>query len=241
MTWIGMPARSSRRRAVVFCLTFFPVAAASLIYVYTQPPEYRAVARLQISPAAAVSQATDAKDAPAVVTDTKSFLTEVQILTSRPLLQDVVRRLKSSGALPDLGPDPVAGAQQMLYAEPIEGTQIVELSATGPQQQFVPRLVNTVADAYRQHVADAYKGLATSTYGEVGDELRALEAKVAAKRDAVNAFGKRYDIVSMEHKENDVLANIEGLSESYTSANERLAKAQGRLDALKNGKAVIHA
>lgn len=241
MPWLSGPARSSRRRAVVFCLTFLPVATASLIYVYTQPPEYRSVARLQISPASVVTQATDAKDAPAVVTDAKSFLTEVQVLTSRPLLQDVVGRLKGSGELPNLGPDPVAAAQRMLHAEPIEGTQIVQLSAIGPQQQFVPRLVNRVAAAYRQHVADAYKGLATNTYDEVTGELKALENKISAKRDAVNAFGKRYDIVSMEHKENDVLADIEGLSESYTDANERLAKAQGRLDALKNGKAVTHA
>ena len=37
----------------------------------------------------------------------------------------------------------------------------------------------------------------------------------------------------MEHNENDVLANIEGLSQSYTDANERLAKARGRLQALR--------
>ena len=241
MTWLSASASSSRRRVMVFSLAFFPAVTASLIYVYTQPPEYRAVARLQISPAAVVTQATDAKDAPAVVTNSKSFLTEVQILTSRPLLQDVVGLLKNSGTFPDMGPDPVAATQQMLHAEPIEGTQIVQLSATGPQQQFGPRLVNTVVDAYRRHVDNAYKGLATNTYGDVSDELRTLDGKVAAKRDAVNAFRKRYDIVSMEHKENDVLADIEGLSESYSAANERLAKAQGRLETLKNGKAVIHA
>jgi polysaccharide biosynthesis transport protein len=241
MAWLSRPARSSRRRVVAFLAAFLPAAAAGLVYVYSQPPEYRAVARLQISPAAAVAQATDAKDAPAVVTDAKSFLTEVQVLTSRPLLQDVIARLKRGGELPDLGLDPVTAAQAMLHAEPIAGTQIVELSATGPHQRLVSQLVNTIAEAYQQHVADAYKGSATHTYGEVTDELKGLEAKIAAKRDAVNAFRKQYDIVSMEHKENDVLADIEGLSQSYTLANERLEKAKGRLDALKTGKAVIRA
>ena len=168
-----------------------------------------------------------------MATDAKSFLTEVQVLTSRPLLQDVVDRLRTGGGLPDLGPDPVESAQRMLRAEPVEGTQIVELSAEGPQRDFLPRLVNTVAEAYRQHVADAYKGIATSTYAEVNDEVRALDSKVTAQRAAINAFRNRYDIVSMEHNENDVLANIEGLSQSYTDANERLAKAKGRLQALR--------
>ncbi len=230
---------------MVFCCTFFPAIAASLTYVYTRPAEYRAVARLWISPAAVVTQPADAKNTPAVEIDAKSFLTEVQVLTSRPLLQDVLEFLKDRGGLPDLGPDPVASVQRMVRAEPVEGTQVVQLSAEGREAQFVPRLVNTVAEAYRQHVADAYKGLATNTYGEVSTEIRALDDEVAAKRNAVNAFRSRYDIVSMEHKENDVLANIEGLSQSYTDANQRLAKAQGHLQALTNaaaaGKAVIRA
>ena len=201
--------------------------------------------RLQISPAAVVTQPTEAKGTPAVTTDAKSFLTEVQVLTSRPLLQDVLERLKNGEGLPDLGPDPVTSAQRMLHTEPVEGTQVLELSAEGPQPEFVARLLNTVTEAYRNHIADSYKGLASTTYSEVSDELRTLEGEVAAKRDAINAFRNRYDIVSMEHKENDVLANIEGLSQTYTEANERLAKAQGRLQALRNsiaaGKAVIRA
>ncbi len=233
MTLIDIRARSSRRRALVFCCAFLLAAAVSLTWVYTRPAEYRAVARLHISPASTVTQPTEAKDTPAMATDAKAFLTEVQVLTSRPLLQDVVARLRTGGGLPDLGTDPVESAQQMLRAEPDEGTQIVELSAEGPQRDFLPRLVNTVAEAYRQHVADAYKGIATSTYAEVNDEIRALDSKVTAQRAAINAFRERYDIVSMEHNENDVLANIEGLSQSYTDANERLAKAKGRLQALR--------
>ena len=241
MAWLTGTAWSSPRRAIAFLVAFLPAAATALVYIYSQPPEFRAVARLQISPAAAVAQATDAKDAPAVVTDAKSFLTEVQFLTSRPLLQDVIARLKRRGELPDLGPDPVAAGQAMLHAEPVAGTQVVELSATGPHQRLVSRLVNAIAEIYQQHVADAYKGSAANTNGEVADELKTLEAQIAAKRDAVNTFRKEYDIVSMEHKENDVLADIEGLSQSYTLANERLEKAKGRLDALKTGRAVIRA
>lgn len=241
----GMSTRSSRRRAVVFSCAFFPAVAASLTYVYTRPAEYRAVTRLQISPAAVVTQPTEAKDTPAVTTDAKSFLTEVQVLTSRPLVQDVLERLKNGDDLPDLGSDPVSSAQRMLHTEPVEGTQVVQLSAEGPRPEFVARLVNTVTEAYRDHIADSYKGLASTTYSEVSDELRALEGEVAAKRDAINTFRNRYDIVSMEHKENDVLANIEGLSQTYTDANERLAKAQGHLQALRNsiaaGKAVVRA
>jgi len=242
---MSAPPRRLRRRAVVFLCAFIPALAASLTYVYSRPAEYRAVARLHIAPAAVVTQATEAKDTPTVTTDAKSFLTEVQVLTSRPLLQDVLERLKSDDALSNLGPDPVAAMQGMLHAAPVAGTQVVELSAEGRQAPLVARIVNTVVVAYRQHIADAYKSHASGSYGEVGNEVDALDKQVAARRQAIDAFRARYDIVSMEHKENDVLAQIEGLNQSYTEANGRLAKAQAHLQTLRAaaaaGKGIVKA
>jgi succinoglycan biosynthesis transport protein ExoP len=171
-----MLAQSSRRRAIVFSCAFVPAVVASLTYVYTRPAEYRAVARLQISPAAVVTQPAEAKDTPAVTTDAKSFLTEVQVLTSRPLLRDVLERLKSDGAGLDLGPDPVASAQRMLHAEPVEGTQVVQLSAEGPQPDFVTRLVNTVTEA-----------IGTMSPIVIRDSRRALMARSATSFRHSNA------------------------------------------------------
>src|SRR6266852_2134798 len=178
----------SRRRAVVFLCALIPALAASLIYVYSRPAEYRAVARLHIAPAAAVTQPADAKDTPTITTDAKSFLTEVQVLTSRPVLKEVFERLKRADAPPDLSPDPIEALQGMLHAEPVAGTQIVELSALSHQPEFAPRLVNTVVDAYRQHVVDAYNNRASGIYGEVINEVDTLDDRVAARRQAINAF-----------------------------------------------------
>ena len=238
--WLNRPVpSSSRQRAVTFSLAFAVAAVAGLVWVYTQPPIYRAMARLQITPSAGVAPAADANHAPAVVTNARSFLTEVQILTSRPVLQDAIARVARDSRPPELGPDPVGAVQRMLHADPVEGTQIVQLSATGGDRQFVAPLVNAVTEAYRQHVADAFQGRAMITDSNVAAEAAALNNKVAAQRDALNAFSQRYDIVSMARQENDVLAEVDGLSKSYTAANERLAKAKGRLDALKTGKAAI--
>jgi succinoglycan biosynthesis transport protein ExoP len=234
-------AASSRRRALVFVLSFVPATVAGLGFVYTRPPEYRAAARVQINPAATVVPAAEAKNAPAVATDPQSFLSEVQVLTSRPVIGDTIERMRRDGALPELGPDPVAAAQKMLRAEPVEGTWIVSLSAIGAAREFVPRLVNAVAATYRERVTDAYKKRAANADADVAAEAKALEAKIAAQKTAVNTFRHRYDIVSIEHQESDVLADIQGLSKAYTEADQRLAKAQGRLDALKSGKAVLRA
>ena len=222
---------------MVFSCTFILACAVSLGYVYTRPAEYRALARLQISPAESVAESNDAKSSPELKNDPKSFLTEVQVLTSRPLLEEVVKRIRMEGKLPNLGQDPVDTAQRMLHAAPVEGTQIVQLSAEGPQQLLVSLLVNTVAQAYREQIADSYKNQAASTEANVSDEAQSLRDQVMAKQRAVDQFRERYGIVSLERKENDVLAKIEGLNRSYAQSNERQAKARGELQALRNALA----
>jgi succinoglycan biosynthesis transport protein ExoP len=245
MTWVDFrpSPRNARRRTLVLLCAFVLALVGSLLYVYSRPAEYRSVGRLKIVPAAVVMPPVEAKNAPMVTSDAASFLTEVQILTSRPLLQNVLDRLKQNGAIPDLGGDPVAELQHMLHAEPIAGTQVVQLSAESRQQELVAPLVNTVIDAYRQQLTYAYKGSADGAYREVSDEVSRLEQEVKAKRQAVDAFRTEHDIVSIEHRENDVLAQIERLSQSYTDAKNRQAKAQAQLQALQNsaaaGKAVV--
>jgi succinoglycan biosynthesis transport protein ExoP len=231
-----IPPRSSRRRLFVFCCSFLIACAVSLSYVYSRPAEYRAVARVQISPAGLVAEATDAKS-PGLQGDPKSFLTEVQVLTSRPLLQEVVDRINAEGKLPDLGKDPVFAVQRMLRAVPVEGTQVVQLSAESSHQELVADLVNTIAAVYREQIAGAYKDQVANTDANVTDEARNLHAQVLAKQRALDAFRDRYDIVSLDRKENDVLAKIDGLNRTYTESNQLLAKAQGNVEGLKEAAA----
>ncbi|HXJ02438.1 MAG TPA: tyrosine-type recombinase/integrase [Micropepsaceae bacterium] len=213
--------------------------------MYTRPAEYRAVARLEIKPAGVVAEATDDTKSPGLQSDPKSFLTEVQVLTSRPLLEEVVKRLGREGKLPKLGQDPVDAVQRMLRPEPVEGTQVVQLFAEGTQQALVSDLVNGVAAVYRERVSDSFKERTASTSADVGDEAQNLHKQVEEKQRALDVFRERYDIVSLNRNENDVLAKIEGLNRTYSEANEQVAKTEGRLQALKQsaaeGKNVVRA
>ncbi len=64
MTWIDMPPRPSRRRALVFIAAFLVAATASLTYTFMRPAEYRVEARLQISPASAARSSSTPKARP---------------------------------------------------------------------------------------------------------------------------------------------------------------------------------
>src|SRR5262245_3027875 len=113
-------AKPRSRRLVIFCSACLPVLVLGLAYTLMRPAEYQAAARLQIMPAAATpATVTQTAGVPQLETraaeerGSKSFLTEVQILTSRPLVEDVVGQLTRSGDLPaDIGSDPVDAVQR---------------------------------------------------------------------------------------------------------------------------------
>ena len=189
--------QSNRRRLCVFLGTLAVTLAASLSYTWLRPAEYRASARLEITPAAVAANlgpvAGSAPESP------RPFLTETQVLTSRPVLELAAMRLERAGRrYPAVGPDVVADMQLHLEAVPVASTNVVELLATGPRPEVLAPMVNTVIEAYAIHLAEAYRDSSAESRAQANEEVKKLEESVTAKRREVEAFRLRYDIVSLE-------------------------------------------
>ena len=217
-TPVGKP-RS--HRLVVFSCVCLAVLALGLTYTVMQPVEYQTTARLEITPASTTPAPADdtagaktgAERGGGAARGPHSFLTEVQVLTSRPLIEEVVERLSKSGGLPaDIGSDPVDGVQRMLSTETVEGTEVVLLRAQGSQRQFLARLVNSLTSVYQEHLATAYEKSTGSTADQLRDSVQALDQKMTAKRQEVEAFRSTNDIVSTERDENQLLSAAKGLA-----------------------------
>ena len=232
------PEQFFRRRLFVFCGAFLFASLLSLTYVFIRPAEYRAVALVEITPPELVAESADARLAPGLEGDPKSFLTEVKVITSRPLIEATAKRLKAAGLMPaDMGKDPIGALQSMLEAEPVEGTQLVRVAAMGARQGLVSTLANSVAYAYREHLAKTYRDRAARTIADVKAEARKLHAQAEAKQAEIDAFRERYDIVSLDRKENEVLAKIDGLNRSYSESSQQAAVAAGKLQTLRSAMA----
>lgn len=248
-------ARTNRRRRLVFLGVFALACVLSLSYTFLRPAEYRAMARLQITPASsapapvsiAVSPGTvfpvDGQAANQGSDSAKPFLTEVQVLTSRPVLEQAIERLKPSYDLSSLGRDPVAGLQSAFLITPVSGTNVVELAATGGHREILAPLLNTVIQVFQTHLDAAYGSTTHQALVNASDEAAKLEVDVAAKQKEVDGFRIRYNIVSPERAENQVLARVAGLSTSQNKADENVEIAQGKLrsvrDAAASGKNVL--
>lgn len=59
--------------------------------------------------------------------------------------------------------------------------------------ELPPRVVKTLTDVYREHLATAYKRSVGSGNSQLRDEIRILDQQVTAKRQDVEAFRAHYD------------------------------------------------
>ena len=242
--------RSNRRRLFVFLGTLAAGLVIGLGYTWLRPAEYRASARVEITPGTgspAVLNPTPAGPVESPAPESvRPFLTEVQILTSRPVLAAAVARLERAGQrLADGAVDPVAYVQSHLEAVAVSNTNVVELIATGPRPDALAPLISTVIDVYRQRLADAFRESSSESAAQIEEEVKKLKDDLATKRRDVEAFRQRHNIVSLEREENQILAQTRSLSTALGNANENVAKAEGKLRALTEsaaaGNAVVRA
>jgi succinoglycan biosynthesis transport protein ExoP len=229
--------RGPNPRLIAFGLVFVLVSLAGLGYTFLRPAEYRATARVEIRPAEDLSVRVPdngASDAAVEQRVSRSFLGELQVLTSRPLLLQLAQQLRAAG-LVEAGSDgeAITALQSTIAVVPVAGTQVVALTAIGTRAQALAPALNGLLQIYQAEVAARYQSRSNEALKQARDEAARYEAAVAAKRAAMAAFGARHDIVSLERDENETLAQVKGLGVALTTAEDKAAAADAHVQALK--------
>lgn len=233
--------RSNRRRLRVFLLVFALVLIPGLLWNFLRPAEYMATARVQITPGGALPQpqaplpGAPAEGAGSGWAETE-LLTQVQKLTSRPLLEKVAETLRTQGhPLPD-GDAPVQ-LQEMIRAVPVNGTEVVELQAVGTRPEQLAAALNGLVEASRGEMKSSYDAAASESLAQARREAERLGRDVRERRAQLEAFRGQNELLSPEREENDAVASLKGLSASLNTANEKAAVADARLRALRESAA----
>lgn len=225
----GRTRRANRRRAIVFGVVFALVALVGLVYDFSRPAIYEATARLSFGGDPSTGD----------VAKPWSLRDEAQFITSRKLLADVWERLKGEPVLPPQGAlvDPAASLQNLLTAIPLDKTNIVLLTARGGDPAFLKVFLDKLVAAYKASLSVRYRSASATTLVEARDEAANLDASLLAKRKEADAFRARYNIVSLERDENQVLSEVKGMGAALNAANERLVAAEARMAALQEAQA----
>jgi len=223
---IELPEFRPWRRTLIFLVAFVFSATVGLAYVYTRPAEYRAVIRIHIQPAVPISESLSAQ-----AKRRDAILVEAQALTSHPVVQDAIQRLDRAGAAPDLGRDPVKSAQSLLHARVADPPNVVELSAEGSGQLLLERLLNAIAESYRdletrnyeQQIAQEDKALREDVQS-LQDRSTEASAKLQEFQDANPAITAR--------AEKPVSPDLQNLKRVYAASTNDFAKSRAWLEAL---------
>ena len=241
--WIGddfsrsPTSQANRRRARVFLGVLTVALVISLGFTWLRAAEYRASARLEITPATDSARSEPPPGASGA-SSSRPFLTEMQVLTSRPILELAATRLERAGQrFPALDPDPIAEMQSHLEAIVVPNTNVVELVAKGSRREVLAPLLNATIEAYREHLAESYSDSSTESLAQVNDEVKKLEEALSSKRRDAEAFRIRHNIVSPEREENQITAQTRGLGSSLSAADDRVARAEGKVRALTQSAA----
>ena len=251
--------RGNRRRLKVFLAVFATTLIPGLAWNIVRPPEYRAEARLQVTPgsltarievtqnraggnAVAGGAEPAAGDLPLQRGD---LLTQLQFLTSLIVLEETSHRLAKGGYGDAIGSgDPVAALQRAISVSPVAGTDVVELHAVGRSPQWPAKALNTLIEVYREQLFSSHDSTSQTAIGNLRDEVEKLGRSIGEKRSQLAAFRMQTGVVSSERGENAVLAQYKGLSDSLSKANEEAAKADARIrtlrDAVASGNVPVH-
>ena len=245
-------ARGNRRRLRVFLMVLLPVLVIGLAYTFLRPPEYRAQARVAVKSAGTVIDLPPSSAEGARVSTTTvdaaagSLQAEAGVLSSRPVIEAALALLRGQGVdVGGFGPEPVQGAQAALTAEPVADSNIISVTATGTQPEQLAALLNALIEVYSRRLLDTYASTAGGEIDALREELADLNRRLEERRKALEDFRQANDIVSAERDENQILARVKGLSVSLNQANEKAAKAEGRVRSLREsiaaGKPVVRA
>jgi len=158
-----------------------------------------------------------------------AFATKLQLFDSRPLLGQLGDALAKSGVPSDtLGNDPASKLQSMLHVLPVQGSEIVELRATGADPRLLATMLNAIPDVIRNEIAARQTKEADAQLAAAQQGLARLERTASERRARLEAYRQRENVAA-ERDDNDAVARSKGLSKALDTAIEKEAAAAAKL------------
>jgi succinoglycan biosynthesis transport protein ExoP len=225
------PPAGGRRwtsRIRVFLLVFGLAMALGQTLNLSRPAVYRGSATVLTVARPAVDEVAVAEQL-----DVQHVAIQRQLLLGRPLLEEVLRQLSTTGTAERYGLGAVSDFQHMLAVAPVPSTHLVELMADGPEPQLLPQLVNTWIEAYLVYRETAIEEEVGETLNALADQYTELGGHIEAKRREIEAFRQLHDILSEGRTENQAHAALKGLNDALNRAREQQVAKEAELTAVE--------
>ena len=216
----------------IFLLTLGVTTGLSLL----QKRTYQAEGKLVFKQKSAVSNleeiGQDAGELKTILNDQTPISTQIQILESEPVLQQVIDRQK----LTDVDGDPlkVKDFRRRLTADVIGGTDVVEISYKHPDPKIAANVVNTLMDVYIQEQIRGNQKDPDAAAAFIQKELPGVEAKVKNIEEQLSSFRAENNIVDLAEEKKSLVADLGTINREITVRGSELQGMQAQSGALQN-------
>jgi uncharacterized protein involved in exopolysaccharide biosynthesis len=234
-TGVNSYARAARNHWLPALLTFLAVVALATVAALRQESTFRASSQLlfRVSRTPILTGlAEGAQEIETLVNTQNPLVTEAQIITSQPLLAQVVDTLD----LTDTEGTPLEAAQlrQNLGVEILAGADIIEISYDNPDPEKAAAIVNALTDAYIQGNYESTLAEATRARELIDQQLPQAEAFLQRSEESLRQFKQDNNIVLLETQAQSIVELMQSLDGDILQTQAELQSAAARSGQLRS-------
>lgn len=167
----------------------------------------------------------------AIVNDQTPLSTEIEILESEPVVQEVIDRQLTNDKDEIVT---VKDFRKKLTAEVVGGTDVVEVTYKDPDPEVASKVVNTIMDVYIQKQIQGNQKGPGATKAFLIDEIPGVEKKVKSAEEQISAFRTENSIVDLEEEKKGLVANLGEINQQITVTGSELQGMQAQSGALQS-------
>ncbi|MCD6339066.1 MAG: polysaccharide biosynthesis tyrosine autokinase [Verrucomicrobia bacterium] len=222
-------------------ITFTLVMAAAGVYLTKAPRIYRATAQIQIDPEEEASLQGQRGGGGLVTMDEQYLQTQYKKLTSRTLIQAVIRRER-------LDQDPryakhrdlVEAVLDDIKISPVRMTRLVNISVEHPNPRKAAQIANALAEEFIKQNASQRQKKSLDMLFLLKSQAAELQRDVTQKEEALQRFREQKSFASFEDNFNIIAQALSAAQAKYADARAK-SKTMGTTlkeieDYMKSGK-----
>jgi succinoglycan biosynthesis transport protein ExoP len=233
-----------KRWQLIF-IVFLAIVLPALLATALRKPSYVATAKVQISTQRSdpTVQPTDLTRLETIQLNESLVNSEVHIITSRDLLEQVVLKLappvdvttKEGNKTPSFG-DQILSLSQNLAVTPIKASNVIQIDYKSSDKMLAIRMVNRVVDEYLAYHAMVHgrQGL-SRFYDEQG---RLLQQESRKADDALVTFSETEGVVSPKDEIQATVRMVAEVSSALRDVNSSISGTEERIRAVRDQLAV---
>jgi len=232
---------------------FLLIVLGALLRAYTTTPLYRATVRLMIEMederTVAMAGAFDRVDNSYWQDPKIYYETQYSILTGSELARRVVRRLdlsrvrELSGGGPTPAPEStlIEQLRERVAVRPLQNSRLVDVGFVSADAAFVGLVANTLAEEYVQQNLEWRRRTVMASLEWLSQELVNQQKKVEASESAMAQYREDQNALSLEDRENIVVARLNQLNDAATKAKTNRLQKEALHDQIRELSADVSA